>query len=197
MRIKRGKKYRKLVSHFKVVFKFKPPYRVLVDGGFLHYAIKNNDFDLRGNLHKIIEDFPLLTMTKCLMREIEALARENKDNAILKQCLLKAKGIHKVPCKHEGGILEPDECIENFVSHNNAEQVFVGTQDNVLKNKLRNMGSVPIFFFRNQVLIMDTPSQQFEQKMALKAKLKLEPTVHEKAFLKSQREVIKRVKHEE
>jgi len=56
MRIKRGKKYRKYVNHFKVVYKFKPPYRVMVDGGFLHYAVKNGDFDVRGNLQKIIQE---------------------------------------------------------------------------------------------------------------------------------------------
>ena len=54
MRIKRGKKYKKYVNHFKVVYKFKPPYRVIVDGGFLHYAVKNGDFDLKSNLQKII-----------------------------------------------------------------------------------------------------------------------------------------------
>ena len=41
MRIKRAKKYKRYVNLFKVVYKFKPPYRVLVDGGFLHYAVKN------------------------------------------------------------------------------------------------------------------------------------------------------------
>jgi len=50
MRIKRGKKYKRYVSYFKVVFKFKPPYRVLVDGGFLHAAVRNGGFDLKQNL---------------------------------------------------------------------------------------------------------------------------------------------------
>ena len=92
--------------------------------------------------------------------------------------------IHKCPCKHAGGILEPDECIKAFTSGKNEEKVFVGTQDYELKNFLRNTGCVPIFFFRNQVLIMDSPSEQFEEKMQLKEKLKLEPTQAEKSFLK-------------
>ena len=127
MRIKRGKRYRRIVQHFKVVFKFKPPYRVMVDGGFLHYAVKNGDFDLRGNLSKIIQDAPLLTMTKCLMREIEDLAHENRGNRTLKETLMKAKLIHKAPCKHTGGIIDPDECIMHFVANRNEEKVFVGT----------------------------------------------------------------------
>lgn len=50
MRIKRAKTYKRYVRHFKVVYKFTPPYRVMVDGGFLHYAVKNGNFDLRHNL---------------------------------------------------------------------------------------------------------------------------------------------------
>jgi len=71
MRIKRSKKYKRYVNHFKVVYKFKPPYRVVIDGGFLHYAVKNGDFDLKSNLQKIIQETPLLIMTKCVMRELE------------------------------------------------------------------------------------------------------------------------------
>jgi rRNA-processing protein FCF1 len=74
MRIKRGKKYKKYVSHFKVVYKFKPPYRVMIDGGFLHYAVTNGDFDLQSNLKKIIEEEPFLVMTKCIMRELESFS---------------------------------------------------------------------------------------------------------------------------
>jgi len=51
MRIKRAKKYHKYISHWKVVYKFKPPYRVIVDGGFLHYAVSNGDFDIRKHLY--------------------------------------------------------------------------------------------------------------------------------------------------
>ena len=116
---------------------------------------------------------------------------------MLKATLQKAKLTHKTPCKHDGGIIDPDDCIRAFVANRNEEKVFVGTQDNDLRNELRNMGTVPLFFFRQQVLIMDTPSEQFQEKMALKEKLKLEPTMHEKAFLKSQREIIERVKQEQ
>ena len=80
MRIKRAKKYKRYVNLFKVVYKFKPPYRVLVDGSFLHYAVKNQDFDLNHNLRKIIDEQPLLIMTKCIMRELENAAKHNKDN---------------------------------------------------------------------------------------------------------------------
>lgn len=56
--------------------------------------------------------------------------------------------IHKCSCKHGGGIIEPDECIMNFVDKKNEEKIFVGTNDENLRNDLRNLGSVPIFFFK-------------------------------------------------
>lgn len=194
MRIKRAKKYKRYVSHFKVVYKFKPPYRVMIDSGFLHYAVKNGDFDLKFNLQKIISEQPLLVMTKCIMRELENAASSHKDLQDLQNTLKRAKLIHKCSCKHTGGVIDPDECILNFVGKRNEEKVFVGTNDQELRNKLRNLGVVPVFFFRSEVLIMDTPSDQFEEKMKLKELLKMEPTMQEKKFLKSQQEIIRRVK---
>jgi rRNA-processing protein FCF1 len=62
----------------------------------------------------------------------------------------------KESCKHSGGILAPDECIMNFVGKKNEHKLFVCTNDEVLRNELRNTGVVPIFFFRKgTVLIMD------------------------------------------
>ena len=55
--------------------------------------------------------------------------------------------------------------------------MFVGTNDEDLRNELRNLGTVPIFFFKRQVLVMDTPSDAFTDKMALKELMKLEPTI--------------------
>ena len=104
MRIKRGKKYKRYVNHFKVVYKFKPPYRVMIDGGFLHYAVKNGDFDLKHNLRKIIQEEPLLCMTKCIMRELEHASSQNKENRELRNTIRAAKLIHKTPCGHPGGI---------------------------------------------------------------------------------------------
>lgn len=65
----------------------------------------------------------------------------------------------------------------NFINKKNEEKVFVGTNDEDLRNELRNLGTVPIFFFKRQVLVMDTPSDAFTDKMALKELMKLEPTI--------------------
>ena len=44
---------------------------------------------------------------------------------------------------------------------------------------------------------MDTPSDAFTDKMKLKEILKLEPTIMEKKFIKSNREIYDRIKREE
>ena len=65
--------------------------------------------------------------------------------------------------------------------------MFVGTNDEELRNKLRNGGSCPLFFFnRGNVLIMDSPSDVSAEKFKMREQLKLEPTKAEKIFLKGQ-----------
>lgn len=82
------------------------------------------------------------------MRELEFAASQNKGDEELKTTLKRAKLIHKCSCKHPGGIIDPDECIKNFIDKKNEEKIFVGTNDEFLRNDLRNLGSVPIFFFK-------------------------------------------------
>lgn len=73
-------------------------------------------------------------MTKCIMRELEYAASQNKTNIDLAKTLRQAKLIHKTPCSHPGGILDPDECIAKFINKKNEEKVFVGTNDEDLRN---------------------------------------------------------------
>ena len=105
--------------------------------------------------------------------------------------------IHKTPCNHGGGCIDPDECVLTFINKKNEEKVFVGTNDSELRNNLRNLGTVPIFFFKQEVLIMDTPSDAFNDKMKFKELLKLEPTKQEKKYILQNKEVIKKVQEEE
>jgi len=72
MRIKRGKKYHKYVNFFRVVYKFRAPFKVLTDGNFFYHSTKES-MDLKHLLSKIFEDQPFIFMTKCIMRELENL----------------------------------------------------------------------------------------------------------------------------
>ena len=159
MKVKRFKKYKKYVNFYKVVYKFRAPFKVLIDGNFLHQAT-TSDFNLRDNLYKLLSDTPLLIMTKCVMRELELLSK----TASVRPTLLQAKKVIKESCKHSGGILPAEECIRNFVGKRNEAQVFVGTNDEELRNELRNLGTVPIFFFQRGVLVMDAPAEVTEEK---------------------------------
>ena len=58
MRVKRLKKYKKYVNFFKVVYKFKPPFKIMLDGNFFHLAVQNS-FNLRENFYKILADSPV------------------------------------------------------------------------------------------------------------------------------------------
>lgn len=55
MRIKRGKKYHKFVNFYRVVYKFVPPFKTLVDGNFI-FAVTKSQLDLKSQLYKILQD---------------------------------------------------------------------------------------------------------------------------------------------
>lgn len=112
-------------------------------------------------------------MTKCVMRELENLG----ENVLGKETMRLARLTVKLPCEHTGGILSPDQCILAYIGKRNENKVFVATNDEDLRNKLRNNGNVPIFFYnRTMVLVMDSPSEVSDQKFKMREQLKLEPT---------------------
>ena len=184
MRIRRGKRYHKYVNFYRVVYKFVPPFKVLLDGNFIFSCVRNQ-FDIKHNLQKILQDQPFMVMTKCIMREVENLDRSKP---FVRECLEQCKKIVKLPCKHTGGILSPDQCIKEFIGTKNESKVFLATNDEQLRNYMRDeIGSVPLFFLKNAILIMDSPSEVAKAKFQIKEQLKLEPSKQDKRFLKQQR----------
>jgi rRNA-processing protein FCF1 len=93
------------------------------------------------------------------MRELEDMGM-----SVIGQTLREAKKVVKESCKHPGGILPADECIKIFINRRNEAKLFVGTNDEDLRNDLRNLGTVPIFFFKHNVLVMDSPTEITEEK---------------------------------
>lgn len=98
-------------------------------------------------------------MTKCVMREFE-----NLGESVVGDTLKEARKIVKESCKHPGGILPPDECIKLFIDKKNESKHLVCTNDEELRNDLRNLGTVPIFFFKHNILVMDSPTEITEEK---------------------------------
>lgn len=65
--------------------------------------------------------------------------------------------------------MSPDECIKKYAGPKNEHKIFIATQDEDLRNYLRNdVGTTPIFFLRKGVLIMDSPSEVTETKFQIK-----------------------------
>ena len=98
-------------------------------------------------------------MTKCILREFEILGV-----AVVGDTLKESKRLVKESCKHPGGILPPDECIKLFIDKRNESKHMVCSNDEELRNHLRNLGTVPIFFFRKGILVMDSPTEITEAK---------------------------------
>ena len=78
-----------------------------------------------------------------------------------------------------------------YIGKRNENKAFVATNDEELRNKIRNNGSAPLFFYnKSNVLIMDSPSDVSEAKFKIREQMKLEPTKAEKMFLKGQEAAI-------
>ncbi len=61
--------------------------------------------------------------------------------------------------------MAPDECIKTYIGSRNESKVFVASNDEDLRNHFRNeVGAVPLFFIKNNVLIMDSPSEVTQTK---------------------------------
>lgn len=154
--------------------------------------------DIKLQIEKVLQDKSLLVMTKCLMREVEQLAKSPTASHWVKETLRACQNTIKIPCKHSGGILSPDDCMKSFVGSRNQQKVFVATQDEELRNYYRNeVGVVPIFFLKNCVLILDSPSELTKTKLKIKEQLKLEPTKFEKKFLRQQQQEVDQFLKEE
>ena len=97
------------------------------------------------------------------MRELEKMAHKPNASQTVKDTLKMANSTVKLSCKHPGALVSPDECMKSFIGTRNESKVFVGTQDENLRNYLRNeVGAVPIFFMKNAILVMDSPSEVTE-----------------------------------
>ena len=122
MRIKRAKKYKKYINFFKVVYKFQSPHKILVDGNFLHQALRQT-FSFKDQLSKLFGGGIVIVTTVCIAKEIEALALQVpalKDTAEYVKKLLKEK------CGHTTAV-EADECMKSLVNRRNDAKYFVAT----------------------------------------------------------------------
>ena len=189
MRIKRLKQYRKYANLFKMNHSFDPPYKFLIDGSFLHMAVKTNT-RLKDVFGRIFQDDVALVTTKCIVDELMSMG-EGVQKAVntCKTFLLE-------PCNHEGQ-LSADECIKLKIGDRNRFKFILCTLDFDLQKELTEKLVVPVFYFKQMVLIMAQPSEYIKHKIAIKEHMNQDLNPEDKEFIKSNIQEIQKLRAKE
>jgi len=186
MRIKRLKQYRKYANLFKMNHSFDPPFKFLIDGSFLHMALKTNT-QLKETFSKVFQADVTLLTTACITAELESMGQ----GAFRAISLNNRLAIET--CNHEG-IVGADECIKAKLGDRNRFKFILCTLDYDLQKELSERMVVPVFYFKQMVLIMAQPSEYLKHKMAIKEHMNQDLNDADKKFIKENIQEIQMLK---
>lgn len=147
---KKNKLVKKAVNFYKYIFKFDPPFNVLLDGNFISIA-KQKKFDFKEILQKTLDEKVHIIITACIVNELREF--DSKIPGLLSSVM----NFKIEECNHNN--LPPEECIKSLIGKKNKKKYFVATQDIMLRNQLRKFVAVPLLFFDQNILLIDKPSR--------------------------------------
>ena len=109
MRVKKRKAQKKYGKFYATVFKFRPPYRFLVDGALLYRA---RDVDLKSQLAQLLDSSKIqIFISKCILTELRGLYAESigtEEAKGLNQTVQMAIRLRKLDCTHGGEAMSAD-----------------------------------------------------------------------------------------
>ncbi|XBH89888.1 hypothetical protein VPH35_081689 [Triticum aestivum] len=132
MRVKRRSRHRKVVKFYSTCFGFREPYKVLIDGTFVHHLLVHQLLPADDALRELLSASrapPLLT-SKCVVAELRRLGKSHSEAFDAAQLVATAS------CEHDK-VVSAVDCILSLVGDKNPEHYFVATQDSDLRAKLR------------------------------------------------------------
>ncbi|CAI2378632.1 unnamed protein product [Moneuplotes crassus] len=189
MRIKRLKQYRKYANLFKMNHGFNPPFKYIVDGSFLHMAMKTNT-PLKDTFRRVFQDDMTLITTTCITAELQSMGEK------VSRALNLSKSFIVEPCNHEG-IVSADECIKAKLGDRNRFKFILCTLDYDLATEVASKMVVPVFYFKNMVLMMAQPSEFLKNKIAIKEHMNQDLNEDERKFIKENKQEILKLKSKE
>ncbi|WVZ95166.1 hypothetical protein U9M48_040964 [Paspalum notatum var. saurae] len=155
MRLKKRSKHRKAVKFYATCFGFREPYKVLVDGTFVHHLLTHRllpaDDALRGLLSA--SRTPALFTSKCVLAELRRLGKTHAESFDAAQMLNVTK------CEHDK-VVSAVNCFISLIGDKNPEHFFIATQDADLREKLREIPGVPVIYGLKNSLFIEQPSVQ-------------------------------------
>ncbi|WIA30019.1 hypothetical protein OEZ86_000116 [Tetradesmus obliquus] len=153
MRRKKHKHTRRSVSFYKVNYGFREPFKVLLDGNFLHATLAANMPHLQELLSRLLGGEVKLFTTPCISKELKALGADFAATA----ATARQQQLHK--CEHSPP-QPPSDCLLTAVTGGNKQHWWVATQDKALQAQLASMQAVPVLFASvNGLHLADPPEQ--------------------------------------
>ncbi|KAK3267437.1 hypothetical protein CYMTET_24002 [Cymbomonas tetramitiformis] len=153
MKYKKQKSTRRNINFFRVQCGFREPFRVIIDGNFLHALLEAK----LGGPREILPKFLGATtvkpyVTRCVLAELRSLGEDFTGTA------LAARRIETMRCNHLKPV-SPSECLCSLVGENNGDCFFIATQQQELREKLLKVPNVPILFACRTSLNLEPPSE--------------------------------------
>lgn len=161
MRRKKHKSTKKAVQFYKINFGFRPPYKVLLDGNFVHAVDALKRGDAKEEVSKLLGDPARVFTTKCVMHELRGLG---KDYIATRQAC-KRYALHK--CGHEDPV-SAAQCLAEQVVDGNHEHFFIATQDRALQRQVINLPGGAVLYTSVNGIHIENPSEA--QKRHVQAK---------------------------
>ncbi|MEW5316745.1 MAG: hypothetical protein WDW38_008096 [Sanguina aurantia] len=155
MRVKKHKHTRKAVQFYKINYGFHDPYKVLLDGNFVHATRESNLADLQTHIPRLLGAKCKMYTTACVMKELRSMGKDFGPTT-------RAAGnyeIHK--CGHTKGESKPAaECIMEQIGAKNNNHWFIATQDMPLRYKLAKIPGCPCVFATVNGLHLEAPPEK-------------------------------------
>lgn len=102
MRRKKHKSTRRIVGFYRLNHGFREPFKVLLDGNFIHASVQSNMNDLKDHISRLLGGKVKPYTTQCVMHELRALGPDYKATSRA----AREYELHK--CGHEEAISAAD-----------------------------------------------------------------------------------------
>ncbi|BDA48221.1 rRNA-processing protein UTP23 homolog [Coccomyxa sp. Obi] len=161
MRRLKHKHTRRAVQFYEINYGFRKPFKVILDGNFVHALRETHMGDPAEILAKLLGGPVKLYVTRCSLLELQGLGSDFSAT----YGAAKRAGMH-LSCGHDDAALTTTDCILDNVGKDNPQHYFVATQDKALRVALGNLpGGASVFVNVNGVQL-EQPSET--QKRAVK-----------------------------
>lgn len=176
-RLNRQKKYRKILKYYKINFKISAPFKVILDGNFIHAALKNSVF-INEKIPKILNDQNCdILVPNIVLDELEKLGEPVKETLYQAQTFKK----HKY-----GNGSTPSEVILDIIGETNRHKFIICTQDVELRHQLQQIPGVPLIYMNKASFVIEPPSRTSHAVTDKNEQKKNEPKRDERRRLQQQ-----------